>query len=88
VKMSEGPRDVGEAQPAGHATGAINVSAIIVTNPIEVRGLLENDPDQGGKGEDDENFLRLQTEAQTIHRGGRCECRFTYLSFRAQSRNL
>jgi hypothetical protein len=48
VKMSEGPCDVGEAQPAGHATGAINVIVIIVTDPIEVRGLPEDNPDQRG----------------------------------------
>ena len=69
VKMRKGPSDIGKAQPTGHATRAINVIVIIVTDPIEVRGLPENDPDQGGKGEDDENFLRLQTEAQTIHGG-------------------
>ena len=70
VKMSEGPCEVGEAQPAGHATGAINVIVIIVTDPTEVRGLPEDDPDQRSKREDHQNFLRLQTEAQTIH-GGR-----------------
>jgi hypothetical protein len=69
VKMSEGPCDVGEAQPAGHATGAINVSAIIVTHPIEMGGLPEDNPDERGKREDDQNFLRLHTEAQTIHGG-------------------
>ena len=67
VKMSEGPCEVGEAQPAGHATGAIKVIVIIVTDPTEVRGLPEDDPDQRGKREDDQKFLRLQTEAQTIH---------------------
>ena len=46
VKMSEGPCEVGEAQPAGHATGAINVIVIIVTDPTEVRGLPEDDRDQ------------------------------------------
>ena len=45
VKMSEGPCDVGEAEPAGHATGAINVIVIIVTDPIEARGLSEDNPD-------------------------------------------
>jgi len=75
VKMSEGPCDVGEAQPAGHATGAINVIVIIVTDPIEVRGLSEDNPDQSGKHEDDQNFLRLQAEAQTIHGDGRRESR-------------
>ena len=70
VKMSEGPCDVGEAQPAGYASGAINVIAIIVTDPIEVCGLREDNPDQRGKREGDQKFLRLQTEAQTIH-GGR-----------------
>src|SRR6478736_946351 len=69
VKMSEGPCEVGEAQPAGHATGAINVIVIIVTDPTEVRGLPEDNPDQRSKREDDQNFLRLQTEAQTIHGG-------------------
>ena len=73
VKMSEGPREVGEAQPAGHATGAINVIVIIVTDPTEVRGLPEDDPDQRSKREDHQNFLRLQTEAQTIHRGRKRE---------------
>jgi hypothetical protein len=29
--------------------------------------LPEDDPDQRGKREDDQKFLRLQTEAQTIH---------------------
>jgi hypothetical protein len=77
VKMSEGPCDVGEAQPAGHATGAINVSAIIVTHPIEMGGLCENDPDQGGKGEDDENFCvfklkrRLYTQVEGANRVAR-----------------
>src|SRR5207248_2740447 len=75
VKMSEGPCDVGEAEPAGHATGAINVIVIIVTDPIEARGLSEDNPDQRGKCEDDQNFLRLQAEAQTIHGGGRRESR-------------
>ena len=70
VKMSEGPCEVGEAQPAGHATGAINVIVIIVTDPTEVRGLPEDDRDQRSETERDQNFLRLQTEAQTIH-GGR-----------------
>ena len=46
VKMSEGPCDVGEAQPAGYASGAINVIAIIVTDPIEVCGLREDNPDK------------------------------------------
>ncbi len=67
VKMSEGPCEVGEAQPAGHATGAINVIVIIVTDPTEVRGLPEDDRDQRSETERDQNFLRLQTEAQTIH---------------------
>ena len=75
VKMSEGPCDVGDADPAGHATGAINVIVVIVTDPIEVRGLREDNPDQRGKCEDDQNFLRLQTEAQTIHGDGRREFR-------------
>src|SRR5712671_363302 len=70
VKTSEGPCDVGEAQPAGYASGAINVIAIIVTDPIEVCGLREDNPDQRGKREGDQKFLRLQTEAQTIQ-GGR-----------------
>jgi len=69
VKVSEGPCDVGEVQPAGHATGAINVIVIIVTDPIEVRGLPEDNPDQRSKREGDQKFLRLQTEAQTIHGG-------------------
>src|SRR5436190_20422202 len=69
VKMSEGPCDVGETQPAGHATGAINVIVIVVTDPIKVHGLPEDNPDQGGKREANQNFLRVQTEAQTIHRG-------------------
>ena len=83
VKMSEGPCEVGEAQPAGHVTGAINVIVIIVTDPTEVRGLPEDNPDQRGKREDDQNFLRLQTEAQTIHTGGRRESRLMihFLSF-------
>ena len=51
VKMSEGPCDVGEAQPAGHATGTINVIVIIVTDPTEVRGLPEDDRDQGSETE-------------------------------------
>src|SRR5258707_14654145 len=67
VKMSEGPCDVGEAQPAGYASGAINVIAIIVTDPIEVCGLREDDRDQHSENEGDQNFSRLQTEAQTIH---------------------
>src|SRR4029077_4284857 len=70
VKMSEGPCEVGETQPAGHAIGAINVIGIIVTDPIEVRGLPKDNPDQRDKREGDQKFLRLQTEAQTIH-GGR-----------------
>jgi len=49
VKMSEGPCDVGEIQPAGHATGAINVVVIIITHPIEVRGLPKDNPDQCSK---------------------------------------
>ena len=90
VKMSEGPCDVGETQPAGHATGTINVIVIIITHPIEVRGLSEDNPDQRGKREDDQDFLCLQTEAQTIHSGGRRESRLMihFLSFRAESRNL
>ena len=75
VKMGEGPCDVGKTQPAGYMTGAINVIVIIVTDPIEVHSLPENDPDQRGKREGDQNFLRLQTEAQIIHGGGRCESR-------------
>ena len=67
VKMSEGPCDVGKTQPAGYVTGAINVIVIIVTDPIEVHSLPEDNPDQRGKREDDQKFLRLQTEAQTIH---------------------
>ena len=51
VKMSEGPCNVGETQPARHATGAINVIVIIVTHPIEVRGLSEDDPDQRSETE-------------------------------------
>jgi hypothetical protein len=51
VKMSEGPCDVGEAQPAGYASGAINVIAIIVTDPIEVCGLREDDRDQHSETE-------------------------------------
>jgi hypothetical protein len=51
VKMSEGPCDVGEAQPAGYASGAINVIAIIVTDPIEVCGLPEDDRDQHSETE-------------------------------------
>jgi hypothetical protein len=35
-----------------------------------VCGLREDNPDQRGKREGDQKFLRLQTEAQTIH-GGR-----------------
>jgi hypothetical protein len=62
--MREGPCNVGETQPAGHATGAINVIVIIVTHPIEVRRLSEDNPDQRGKREDDQDFLRLQTEAR------------------------
>ena len=73
VKMSEGPCEVGEAQPAGHAIGAINVMGIIVTDPIEVRGLPKDNPDQRDKREGDQKFLRLQTEAQTIHGAERCE---------------
>jgi hypothetical protein len=49
MKVSEGPCDVGEAQPANHVTGAINVVVIIVTHPIEVRGLPKDNPDQRGK---------------------------------------
>ena len=49
VKMREGPCDVGKADPAGHATGAINVVVIIVTHPIEVRGLPKDNPDQRSK---------------------------------------
>src|SRR5205814_8171024 len=49
MKMSEGPCDVGEAQPAAHAIGAINVIVIIVTDPIEIHGLPEDNPDQDGK---------------------------------------
>src|SRR5205807_855229 len=75
VKMGEGPSDVGKTQPAGYVTGAINVIVIIVTDPIEVRGLPEDNPDQRGKREGDQKFLRLQTEAQIIHGGGRCESR-------------
>src|SRR5438874_4120075 len=56
VKMSEGPCEVGKAQPAGHATGTINVIVIIVTDPTEVRGLPEDDPDQRSKREDHQNF--------------------------------
>ena len=51
VKMSEGPYEVGEAQPAGHATGTINVIVIIVTDPTKVRGLPEDDRDQRGETE-------------------------------------
>jgi|SRR5437016_5945679 len=75
VKMGEGPSDVGKTQPAGYVTGAINVIVIIVTDPIEVHSLPEDNSDQRGKREDDRKFLRLQTEAQTIHGGGTCESR-------------
>ena len=75
VKMGEGPSDVGKTQPAGYVTGAINVIVIIVTDPIEVHSLPEDNPDQRGKREDDRKFLRLQTEAQTIHGSGRRESR-------------
>ena len=51
VKMGEGPCDVGKTQPAGYMTGAINVIVIIVTHPIEVRGLSEDDPDQRSETE-------------------------------------
>ena len=71
VKMGEGPSDVGKTQPAGYVTGAINVIVIIVTDPIEVRGLPEDNPDQRGQTQDDQNscVTHLQTEAQTIHGG-------------------
>ena len=49
VKMSERPCEVGEIQPAGHATGAINVVVIIVSHPIEVRGLPKDNSDQRSK---------------------------------------
>jgi hypothetical protein len=52
---------------------------IIVTDPAEVRGLPEDDRDQRSETERDQNFLRLQTEAQTIHGGRKRE------SARAQS---
>jgi hypothetical protein len=58
VKMSEGPCDVGKAEPAGHTTGAINVVVIIVTHPIEGRGLPKDNPDQRSKRQDNQNFLR------------------------------
>ena len=44
-----------------------------LTDPTEVRGLPEDDRDQRSETEWDQNFLRLQTEAQTIHGGGRRE---------------
>ena len=75
MKIGEGPSDVGKTQPAGYVTGAINVIVIIVTDPIEVHSLPEDNPDQRGKREDDRKFLRLQTEAQTIHGSGTCESR-------------
>src|SRR5207253_566814 len=59
----------------GYASGAINVIALIVTDPIEVCGLREDNPDQRGKREGDQKFLRLQTEAQTIHGGRKRESR-------------
>ena len=69
VKMGKRPDDIGKTQPAGHTTGAIDVIVVVVTDPIEVRGLSKNNPDQRCQTECDKNFcvLRFQAEAQTIH---------------------
>jgi hypothetical protein len=45
--------------------------------------LPEDDPDQRGKREDDQKFLRLQTEAQTIHGGTSRERKRGGTSFRS-----
>jgi hypothetical protein len=69
VKMGKCPDDIGKSQPAGDTARAIDVIVVVVTDPIEVRGLSKNNADQRRQAECDKNFcvLRFQAEAQTIH---------------------